>query len=75
LEDIVESFTKRLGIEYKATRQGIAITCRHFLQVSEPVKATGLLSMLPSKLTDLLTDDEKNRNHNKPRGYSSGGSY
>jgi hypothetical protein len=60
LEDIVESFTKRLGIEYKATRQGIAITCRHFLQVSEPVKATGLLSMLPSKLTDLLTDDEKN---------------
>ena len=60
MEDIVESFAKRLGIEHKAARQGIAITCRHFLQVSEPIKATGLLSMLPSRLTDLLTDDEKN---------------
>ena len=44
MEDIVESFAKRLGIEQKAARQGIAITCRHFLQVSEPIKATGLLS-------------------------------
>ena len=60
MEDIVESFAKRLGIEHKAARQGIAITCRHFLQVAEPIKATGLLSMLPSRLTDLLTDDEKN---------------
>ena len=33
MEDIVESFAKRLGIEHKAARQGIAITCRHFLQV------------------------------------------
>jgi hypothetical protein len=60
LEDIVESFTKRLGIEYKAARQGIAITCRHFLQISERIKATGLLSMLPSSLTDLLSAEEKN---------------
>jgi hypothetical protein len=60
MEDIVESFAKRLGIEDKVARQGIAITCKHFLQVSEPIKATGLLSMLPSRLTDLLTDDEKN---------------
>jgi len=59
MEDIVESFAKRLGIEHKAARQGIAITCKHFLQVSEPIKATGLLSMLPSRLTDLLTNDEK----------------
>jgi hypothetical protein len=61
MEDIVESFAKRLGIEHKAARQGIAITCRHFLQVSEPIKATGLLSMLPTRLTDLLTEDEKNK--------------
>ena len=59
MEDIVESFAKRLGIEHKAARQGIAISCRHFLQVSERIKATGLLSMLPSRLTDLLTNDEK----------------
>ena len=60
MEDIVESFAKRLGIEHKAARQGIAITCRHFLQVSEPIKATGLLSMLPSSLTNSLSADENN---------------
>ena len=60
MEDIVESFAKRLGIEPKAARQGIAITCKYFIQDSEPIKATGLLSMLPSRLTDLLSADEKN---------------
>ena len=60
MEDIVESFAKRLGIKYKAAKQGIAITYRYFLQVSEPIKATGRLSMLPSRLTDLLSADEKN---------------
>lgn len=59
MEDIVESFVKRLGIEHKAARQGIAITCRHFLQVSEPIKATGLLSMLPSSLTNMFSNYEK----------------
>ena len=60
MENIIESFAERLGIEHKAARQGIAITCRHFLQVSEPIKATGLLSMLPSSLTNLFSTDEKN---------------
>ena len=75
MEDIVESFAKRLGIEYKAARQGIAITCRHFLQVSEPIKATGLLSMLPSNLTDLLSAEEKNEITINQEKYSSWGSY
>ena len=60
MEDIIENFAKKLGIESDVARQGISITCRHFLQISEPVKATGLLSMLPSSLTDLLSAEEKN---------------
>jgi hypothetical protein len=60
MEDIVESFAKRLGIEPNTARQSISITCRHFLQISEPIKATGLLSMLPSSLIDLLSAEEKN---------------
>src|SRR5215204_7192020 len=67
MEDIVESFAKRLGIEYKAARQGIAITCRHFLQVSEPIKATGLLSMLPSKLTVCLLMMRKTKSQQTKR--------
>ena len=60
MEDIIESFAEKLGIEPNAARQGISITCQYFIQNSEPIKATGLLSMLPSSLTNLLTADEKN---------------
>jgi len=60
MEDIIENFAEKLGIESDVARQGISITCRYFLQISEPVKATGLLSMLPSSLTDLLSAEEKN---------------
>jgi hypothetical protein len=60
MEDIVKSFAERLRIEPDVARQGISITCRHFLHISEPIKATGLLSMLPSSLTDLLSAEEKN---------------
>jgi len=38
MEDIVESFAKRLGIEHKAARQGIVITCRHFFKFQNESK-------------------------------------
>jgi hypothetical protein len=60
MEDIIESFAKRLGIEPNVARKSISITCRYFILNSEPIKATGLLSMLPTSLTNLLSADEKN---------------
>jgi hypothetical protein len=60
MEDIIESFAERLGIEPNASRKGISITCRYFLQNSEPIKASGLLSMLPSNLTNMFSANEKN---------------
>ena len=60
MEDIIEHFAQRLEISPDMARQGISITSKFFLQNSEPVVATGLLSMLPSSLTDLLSADEKN---------------
>jgi len=60
MEDIIENFAERLGIEPNVARQGISITCRYFIQNSEPIKASGLLSMLPSSLTNLLSTEEKN---------------
>jgi hypothetical protein len=59
MKDIVKSFAERLRIEPDVARQSISITCRHFLQISDPIKTTGLLSMLPSSLTDLLSAEEK----------------
>jgi hypothetical protein len=60
MEDIIENFAKRLGIESSIARQGISITSRYYLLNSEPTKARGLLSMLPSSLTNLLSTDEIN---------------
>jgi len=59
MEDIIKSFAERLRIEPDVARQSISITSRHFLQNSEPIKTIGLLSMLPSSLTDLLSAEEK----------------
>ncbi|HET8857453.1 MAG TPA: hypothetical protein VFM28_07990 [Nitrososphaeraceae archaeon] len=61
MEDIIEIFAERLGIEPNAAKRGISITCRYFLQNSEPIKASGLLSMLPSSLTNLLSTEEKKK--------------
>ena len=61
MENIIESFAKRLGIEPNVARQSISITSRYFIQNSEPIKATGLLSMLPSSLTSMFSPDEKNK--------------
>jgi hypothetical protein len=60
MDDIIEIFSKRLGIEPNIARQGISITCRYFLLNSEPTKAGGLLSMLPSSLTNIFSIEEKN---------------
>ena len=60
MEDIIENFAEKLGIEPDMARQGISITSKFFLQNSEPVVATGLLSMLPSSLTNIISSDEKN---------------
>lgn len=60
MEYIIEDFAEKLGIEPNAAKQGISITCRYFLQVSEPSKALGLFSMLPSSLTSMFSSDEKN---------------
>ena len=61
MEDIIENFAERLGIEPDVARKGISITCRYFIQNSEPIKATGLLSMLPSSLTNMFSTEEKNK--------------
>ncbi len=60
MEDIIEDYAEKLGIEPNAAKRGISITCRYFLQVSEPSKALGLFSMLPSSLTSMFSSDEKN---------------
>ena len=60
MEDIVENFAKRLGIKPTVAKKGLSITFRYFILKSDPVKAGGLLSMLPPSLTNFFSIDEKN---------------
>ena len=60
MENIIEHFAEKLGVATNVAKQGISITSRYFLQNSEPAVATGLLSMLPSSLTNMFSVDEKN---------------
>ena len=60
MEDIIENFAEKLGIAPNVAKQCISITSRYFLQNLEPMQASGLLSMLPSSLTNMFSTDEKN---------------
>jgi uncharacterized protein (DUF2267 family) len=59
MDDFIGNISQKLGISSNLAKQGIAIVSRFFLQNSEPNKASGLLSMLPSSITDIFSDDEK----------------
>jgi hypothetical protein len=60
MEDIIENFAEKLGIAPNVAKQCISITSRYFLQNLEPIQASGLLSMLPSSLTNMFSSAEKN---------------
>ena len=59
MDDYIGNISQKLGFSSNLAKQGIAIVSRFFLQNSEPNKASGLLSMLPSSITDIFSDDEK----------------
>jgi|SRR5687768_8763059 len=59
MDDFIGNISQKLDISSNLAKQGIAIVSRFFLQNSEPNKASGLLSMLPSSITDIFSDDEK----------------
>ncbi|MCJ7636186.1 MAG: hypothetical protein MUO21_01715 [Nitrososphaeraceae archaeon] len=58
MDDIIGNIA-RLGLSSSMAKEGMAIVSRFFLQNAEPNKASGLLSMLPSSITDIFSNDEK----------------
>ena len=75
MEDTVKNFAETLGIKPTVAKKGLSITSRYYILKSDPVKAGGLLSMLPPSLTNLFSIDEKKRNQDKSRNYFSRRSY
>jgi len=59
MHDIVGMLASRFGLPPQLAKQGMSMVSKSFLQNAEPDKASGLMSNLPSGLTDMFSDDDK----------------
>jgi hypothetical protein len=59
MEDIIGTFARRSGILPMIASIALPMIFRFFLRKASPQNASGLMSMVPSGLTDTFSDDEK----------------
>ncbi|MDW0274181.1 MAG: hypothetical protein QN756_10665 [Nitrososphaeraceae archaeon] len=60
MEDIIGTFARRSGLLPMIASIALPMITRFFLKKASPQNASGLMSMLPSGLRDIFSDDEKN---------------
>jgi uncharacterized protein (DUF2267 family) len=58
-EQIANQLAQRVGISREQAGTVITLVSKTLLQKAEPNKASGLLSKLPSSITSIFSDDEK----------------
>jgi lipid A disaccharide synthetase len=59
MEDIIGTFARRSGILPLVASMALPMITRYFLKKASPQNASGLMSMIPSGLKDIFSDDEK----------------
>src|SRR5688572_20252036 len=59
MEDIIGSFARRSGVLPMIASMALPMITRYFLKKASPQNASGLMSMLPSGLKDIFSDEEK----------------
>lgn len=59
MEEIVNQLAQRIGITPEQAKTVMATVSKTLLQKADPGKAQGLLSKLPSGITSMFSDDEK----------------
>ena len=59
MEDIIGTFAKRSGVLPMVASMALPMIKRFFLKKASPQNASGLMSMIPSGLKDIFSDDEK----------------
>ena len=60
MEDIIGTFARRSGLLPQIASISIPMITMFFLKKASPQNASCLMSMLPSGLRDIFSDDEKN---------------
>lgn len=58
-QDLVNQLAQRVGITPEQANTAIALVSKTLLQKAEPNKASSLLSKLPSSITNIFTENEK----------------
>jgi hypothetical protein len=61
MDDIFGLFSRRSGLSSNAASMGLSLVSKFLLRNAEPQRASGLMSMLPSSITNMFSGDERQR--------------
>ena len=61
LDDILGLFSQRSGLSSSMASMGLSLVSKFLLRNAEPQRASGFMSMLPSSITNMFSNDEKQR--------------
>jgi hypothetical protein len=61
LDDILGLFSQRSGLSSNVASMGLSLVSKFLLRNAEPQRASGFMSMLPSSITNMFSNDEKQR--------------
>ena len=61
MDDIFGLFSQRSGLSSSAASIGLSLVSKFLLRNAEPQRASGFMSMLPSSITNMFSNDEKQK--------------
>jgi hypothetical protein len=61
LDDIFDMFTQRSGLSSNIARMALPMVSKFLLRNAAPQRASGFMSMLPSSITNMFSNDERQR--------------
>ena len=61
MDDIFGLFSQRSGLSSSAASMGLSLVSKFLLRNAEPQRASGFMSMLPSSIINMFSNDEKQR--------------
>ena len=61
LDDIFGMFSQRSGLSSNIARMALPLVSKFLLRNAEPQRASGFMSMLPSSITNMFSNDERQR--------------
>ena len=61
LDDIFDMFSQRSGLSSNIARMALPLVSKFLLRNAAPQRASGFMSMLPSSITNMFSNDERQR--------------